>query len=318
VKKSVYCLITVLWIIFNWINCDHNVTANRYYINSQTGNDANSGISIYSPWKSLKKLEEITFLPVNSILFAKNSVFQGEINFKSSGSAESPIVISNYGKGLAPTFSNSDQNKLNGNKFQISGNVIVIDGLLFANDNMGFLEIETNVAVNNIDVYYDLSDDYQQFILYWGGKNSKIENNTIIRTKPPLNGAVNTVFTMRTEHFTVRNNIFGVANGVQILRTTPYDVGNYDPVSHENNLYYCTDGSANDHCGQSFGRGEMIADSCFVNIDKGSYHLSLESPAIDKDVVSGYGLDLDNVVLVKNQIPDLGAYEKRIDHFNCI
>lgn len=175
---------------------------------------------------------------------------------------------------------------------------------------MGFLEIETNVAGDNIDVYYNLSDDYQQFIFYWGGNNSKVENNTVIRTKPSLNGAVNTVFTMRKGNFTVRNNIFIVANGVQVLVTAPYDVGNYDQVIHENNLYFCSDGSTDDPCGKPLGSGEIVADPRFVNIDKGYYRLSSESPAIDRGMVLGYGSDLDNIALGKNQIPDMGAYEK--------
>jgi len=435
-KKLILYSIVISFLILGCINCAHNSNPNRYYINSQTGNDSNAGISINAPWKSLKRLEDITFQPGDSILFAKNSVFQGGITFKSSGNSENPIVISNYGEGLLPSFSNPDQNKLNGNVFQISGSHIVIDGLSFLNcadanskngksvlevgaiftqtgadyitikncefadcpigvnitgqyslitsntfkdcnrflstpnwgplgivignayneisyntcsnyvniggaygadggfielddryfgakihdvkihhnksfDNMGFLEIETNVDGDNIDVYYNLSDDYQQFIFYWGGNNSKIENNTVIRTKPSLNGAVNTVFTMRKENFTVKNNIFVVANGVQVLVTAPYDVGNYDQVIHENNLYFSVDGSTDDPCGKPLGTGEMIADPLFKDIDKGDYRLSSESPAVDGGVFLGYGSDLNNVVLEKDQIPDLGAYEKK-------
>jgi len=434
-RKLTYYSIVIPFLFLGCINCAHNSNPNRYYINSQTGNDTNAGISINSPWKSFKKLEEITFQPGDSILFAKNSVFQEGITFRSSGNSENTIVISNYGDGSLPSFRNPDQNELNGNVFQISGSYIVIDGLSFSKcaganskngksvleagaifsqtgadyitiknceftdcpigvnitgqhslitnntfqdcnrylaapnwgplgivignayneisyntcsnyvniggaygadggfielddryfgtkihdvkihhnksfDNMGFLEIETNVAGDNIDVYYNLSDDYQQFIFYWGGNNSKVENNTVIRTKPSLNGAVNTVFTMRKGNFTVRNNIFIVANGVQVLVTAPYDVGNYDQVIHENNLYFCSDGSTDDPCGKPLGSGEIVADPRFVNIDKGYYRLSSESPAIDRGMVLGYGSDLDNIALGKNQIPDMGAYEK--------
>ena len=178
---------------------------------------------------------------------------------------------------------------------------------------MGFLEIETNVEGDNIDVYYNLSDDYQQFIFYWGGNNSKIENNTVIRTKPSLNGAVNTVFTMRKGNFTVRNNIFVVANGVQVFVTAPYDVGNYNQVIHENNLYYCTDGSTDDPCGKPLGAGEIIANPHFVDINTSNYQLSSASPAVNSGIVLGYELDLDNIPLGKNQIPDMGAYEKKIN-----
>ena len=155
-------------------------------------------------------------------------------------------------------------------------------------DNMGFLEIEGQVEGDNIDVYHNLSDDYQQFIFYWGGDNSKIENNTVIRTKPSLNGAVNTVFTMRNGNFTLRNNIFVVANGVQVLVTAPYDEGNYNQVIHENNLYYCTDGSTDDPCGKPLGEGEIIANPGFVDIKAGDYQLSPESPVFNKGIGFGF------------------------------
>ena len=426
----------ICFLLLRCTDADQTSKTVRYYVNSQTGNDTNNGISINAPWKSLKKLEEIAFQPGDNILFAKNSVFEGGITFKSSGSAEHSIIISSYGEGVPPSFSNPDQNETNGNVFQISGSHIIIDGLSFSKcadgnakngksilevgaiftktgadyitikncvftdcpigvnitgqhslitnnifkdcnrflaapswgplgivignayneisyntcsnyvniggnygadggfielddryfgtkvhdvkihhnksfDNMGFLEIETKVEGDNIDVYYNLSDDYQQFIFYWGGDNSRIENNTVIRSKPSLNGAVNTVFTMRKGNFTVRNNIFVVANGVQVFVTAPYDVGNYDQVIHENNLYYCTDGSTDDPCGKPLGSGEIIANPSFVDINTGDYQLSSESPAINSGMVLGYDLDLDNVSLGKTQIPDMGAYEKK-------
>ena len=431
-RFSYSMIIPCIILICFFLGCSQT---NRYYIDSQKGDDANSGRSMRASWRSLQKLQEIPFQPGDQILFAKKSVFQGGILFESSGSAEEPIVIGSYGEGAAPSFSNSDQNELNGNVFQISGSHTVIDGLSFiacadansksgkevleagaiftrkgadyititncefidcpigvnitgqhslitrstfrdcnrfldapnwgplgivvANayneisyntcsnyvnvggaygadggfielddryfgtqvhdikihhnksfDNMGFLEIETNVAGDNIDVYYNLSDDHQQFIFYWGGNNSRIENNTVIRSKPSLNGAVNTVFTMRAGNFTVRNNIFVVANGIQVFVTAPYDIGNYDSVIREHNLYYCSDGSTDDPCGKPLGTGEMIADPLFVNSAEGDYRLASGSPAIDSGIPLGYSSDLENVALGEKQVPDMGAYEK--------
>lgn len=410
-------LLLVFQLLYTGCAMDQKTTTNNYYINSQKGDDRNSGASINSPWKSLEKLGEMAFQPGDSILFSKNSTFLRGITFNSSGNAENPIVISSYGEGLLPSFSNTDQNKLNGNAFQISGSHIVIDGLSFsacadanskegkavleagaifttvhaahitikncefidcpigvnitgqnslvtantfkdcnrflsspswgplgiviANayneisyntcsnyvkiggnygadggfielddryfgtkvhdvkihhnksfDNMGFLEIEVKVEGDNIDVYNNLSDDYQQFIFYWGGNNSRVENNTVIRTKPSLNGAVNTVFTMRHGNFILRNNIFVVANGIQILATAPYNHGNYDAVIHENNLYYCTDGSADDPIGKPLGKNEIIADPKFADIKNSDYRLSPQSPAIKDGVIWGYSADI--------------------------
>ena len=411
------------------------ISTKTYYV-SWEGNDNNDGTSVNSPWKSLKKLNEINFQPGDSILFASNSEFRGGIVFKASGEPGKPIVLSCYGQGSKPSFTNTDYNDLNGNVFQVTGSYVVIDklsfkscanstskidkeilsvGAVYANtgadyltikncefadcpigvyinsqhclitnnylhdcnrflsepdwgpigivignayneisyntcsnyvkvggnygadggfiefddryfgnklhdikvhhnkskDNMGFLEVERQIQGDNLDVYYNLSDDYQEFIFYWGGNNSKVENNTIIRTKPSLNGAVNTVFTMRNGNFTLKNNIFVVANGIQVLVTAPYDVGNYDNVVHENNLYYCTDGSTKDPCGKPLGQGEKITDPLFVNMSTGDYHLSSKSPEIDAGLTLGYTLDLDNKTVPVGKATDIGAYERQ-------
>jgi hypothetical protein len=118
------------------------------------------------------------------------------------------------------------------------------------------------------------------------------------------------VFTIRNENFTLRNNIFVVANGIQVLVTAPYDVGNYDDVVHENNLYYCTDGSTTDPCGKPLGPGEIIADPQFVNSSGGDYHLESDSPAIDAGKILGYTFDLDNNSVPVGNAPDIGAYER--------
>ena len=208
-----------------------------------------------------------------------------------------------------------------GGNYGADGGFLELDARFFGNQvhdikvhhnksfgNMGFMEVEASASGDNLDVYYNLSDDYQEFIFYWGGNNSKIENNTVIRTKPSKNGAVNTVFTMAEGNFILRNNIFIVSNGVQVLVTAPYEVGNYDNVVHENNLYYCIDGSTFDPCGKPLEPGEMIADPQFVNFSAGDYHLHSESPAISAGLSLGYTSDLDNNHVLSGSVPNIGAY----------
>ena len=430
--------ITTIVILTCLLGCKNgytNMETGHYYINSTIGNDDNNGTSANSPWKSLSKLEGMNFQPGDSILFARGSEFKGGFILKSSGTKEEPIVLSSYGRGPNPVFTNPDYSYLNGNAIRIQGTFAVISGLSFKSctnspsiinkeillagalyavtgadyltvnnceftdcpigiyinsqhclitqnnlhdcnrflsepdwgpigivignaynevsynscsnyvkvggnfgadggfiefedryfgnqvhdvkvhhnrsiANQGFLEIESKVKGDNFDVYYNLSDDYQQFIFYWGGNNSKVENNTVIRTRPSNHGSVNTVFTMRNDNFTLRNNIFVVANGIQVLITAPYEVGNYARVEHENNLYYCTDGSTSDPCGRNLGSGEKIADPKFVNLSAGDYHLSTESPAINAGKILGYTLDLDNNPVPQKALPDIGAYER--------
>ena len=209
-----------------------------------------------------------------------------------------------------------------GGNYGADGGFLELDARFFGNlvhdikihhnksfDNMGFMEVEKSANGDNLDVYYNLSADFQEFIFYWGGKNSRIENNTVIRTAPSVNGAVNTVFTMIEGSFTLRNNIFLVANGIQVLVTAPYGAGNYDNVIHENNLYYCTDGSVTNPLGKELTEGEIIADPQFVDLPNGDYRLSSGSPAINAGEELGYTLDLENNAVPIGSGPDIGAYE---------
>ncbi len=139
------------WILLSFITI--SATAENYYINNRWGNDANTGKTKDNAWQSLRKLETNKFLPGDSILFAKGSTYKGGFVFNSSGTAERPIVFSNYsvdaniitntpreklkdifikyGAGDLPAFTNPDWNILNGNIFQIHGSYIVIDGFYF-------------------------------------------------------------------------------------------------------------------------------------------------------------------------------------------
>ncbi len=175
--------------------------------------------------------------------------------------------------------------------------------------NQGFLEIESKVTGDSLNVYYNFSDDFQQFIFYWGGNHSKVENNTVIRTRPSNHGSVNTVFTMTNPDFSLKNNIFLVANKIQVLVTAPYEVGNYGKLVHENNLYYCTDSSVADPCGKLLGKGEKIGDPKFKNLIGGDYHLNANSPAIKGGQKLGYHGDIENKMLPVNSMPDIGAFQ---------
>jgi len=127
--------------------------ATNYYINSNYGNDLNSGVTKEQPWKSLTNLGKNRFAPGDSILFARGSSYTGGFVFPWSGTAGRPIVFSSYsagaetilqndrrklaplfekyGAGPAPRFTNPDWEVLNGNIFRIEGSYVVIDGLYF-------------------------------------------------------------------------------------------------------------------------------------------------------------------------------------------
>ena len=73
-----------------------------YYIDATGGNDLNNGLSPATAWKSLAKVNGITFTPGSRILFKAGEVWTGRLYPKGSGTAGSHIIIDMYGSGNKP------------------------------------------------------------------------------------------------------------------------------------------------------------------------------------------------------------------------
>ncbi|MGE5411812.1 MAG: right-handed parallel beta-helix repeat-containing protein, partial [Clostridiales bacterium] len=75
--------------------------AATYYV-SNTGNDANSGLSSSLPWKSISKVNSMSFMAGDQILFQRGNSFYGTLINNSGGTAGSPITYGAYGTGEKP------------------------------------------------------------------------------------------------------------------------------------------------------------------------------------------------------------------------
>ena len=76
-----------------------------YYVDSENGNDTNSGISEAHAWKNLGKVNASTFTSGDKILLQNEGSWVGTLHPQGSGTAGNPIVISSYGdnsKGSMP------------------------------------------------------------------------------------------------------------------------------------------------------------------------------------------------------------------------
>ena len=175
----------------------------------------------------------------------------------------------------------------------------------YSEGNEGFLEI-TNSG-KHLNISYNVSDDFQQFVFFWAGDSSRVENNTVIRTKP-ANSKVNVVFTFKNSGYIIRNNIFVMANGLKVFAGGAYDARNFNQL-HENNIYYMSDHSTADPVGQSLGKGEMIKRPFFVDFKNNDFHLLPNSPAIDCGQNLGYNQDFDNHPVPFGKKVDIGAFE---------
>lgn len=80
-----------------------------YYLNSVTGDDLNDGLSETTPWKTITQLQ--AFIDANSpglvagdtVYFARQCTFAGNIEIKDSGELGNPITFNAYGTGSKPT-----------------------------------------------------------------------------------------------------------------------------------------------------------------------------------------------------------------------
>lgn len=115
------------------------LNAENYYICSNNGSDNNNGLTIETSWKSLKNVNNNTFNPGDSILFARNGVWFENLSPEGSGISGRPIIISSYGKGNKPLFVGSNA---------IGRGVITLY-------NQSFWEISQLEIVNNGEEYAD-------------------------------------------------------------------------------------------------------------------------------------------------------------------
>ena len=207
-----------------------------------------------------------------------------------------------------------------GGTFGADGGAIEIDDQKHAKDNIfihhnystgneGFLEITGGESANNIQVSYNVSDDYQEFIFFWEGTNCIVENNTVLCLKPP-NSRLRVVFSFENEYeVTVRNNIFVLAKGLQVFAGDNVYSANKWNQPHSNNIYFVVDGTREDPCGIPLGKGDIIADPLFMDLENRDLHLRAGSPAIDTGVDVGRTLDFEDNIVPQRGKPDIGAFE---------
>jgi parallel beta-helix repeat protein len=105
IKNRFYRLLSIIVVsfLFSFI-CN----AAKYYVSSTAGNDANSGTSTATPWKSLAKVNSFSLQPGDEILFRRGDKWSGTITVNSSGNAVSPIVYGAYGEGDKPKIYGSE------------------------------------------------------------------------------------------------------------------------------------------------------------------------------------------------------------------
>lgn len=75
-----------------------------YYVDSNSGSDNNDGTSKNSAWKTLNKVNEMTFSAGDVILFKSGEIFRGTLELKGQGVEGAPIIIDKYDGDKKPLF----------------------------------------------------------------------------------------------------------------------------------------------------------------------------------------------------------------------
>ena len=91
-KRLIIFGIIVLFLI-------NGVYATNYYVSSSLGNDSYNGISELTPWRTISKVNSITFSHGDNILFKRGDIWGEQLLIRSIGTANSYIKYSVYGAG---------------------------------------------------------------------------------------------------------------------------------------------------------------------------------------------------------------------------
>ena len=73
-----------------------------YYVDAAQGNDTASGLDSAHAWRSLARVNQVTFRPGDQILLRAGGRWSGQLWPKGSGTAGAPITVDRYGDGANP------------------------------------------------------------------------------------------------------------------------------------------------------------------------------------------------------------------------
>ena len=137
-KKLILLLLAFLF------SCS-NVDNYNIYIDSNEGDDKNSGSSKKNPWATLVNLDNTKLNPGTTIHLKANSEFNGVIEINESGTDDNPIIFKSYGIGNKPIINGNGEKK----HTILLNNVehIIIDGIEISNKGTERLEARTGLTI---------------------------------------------------------------------------------------------------------------------------------------------------------------------------
>ena len=132
-----------------------NAGGANYFVSS-SGDDSESGTSPQKAWKTIDKVNAMTFGAGDKILFEGGKTFTGSLSFDmaDSGTSDKPVTIGSYGTGWA-TISSGSENGLYAKN--VSG--FVVKDLVFVGAGA-----DVDAKFNGIYFYTDLDTEKPEYI----------------------------------------------------------------------------------------------------------------------------------------------------------
>lgn len=135
---------------------------NYYYIDSISGDDANSGTDIDQAVKTIAGLKDLVIGPGTHFLFRSGGQYECAVTLSSSGSKDNPIVISSYGEGEKPLLYTNERAEV----FRLFDcSYITLSNLHIKAPNGGGIWIDTynqtSVGITIDNVYFEDMQNYK-------------------------------------------------------------------------------------------------------------------------------------------------------------
>ena len=73
-----------------------------YYIDPDTGDDNNSGLTPQKAWRSLEKAKDMTLAPGEKLLLKRGATYNGQLEICGRGTPAQPVTIATYGDKALP------------------------------------------------------------------------------------------------------------------------------------------------------------------------------------------------------------------------
>lgn len=250
-----------------------------YYVDSNKGNDSNSGTSPDYAWKSLNKVSSHTFLPGDRILLHSDSIWNGEWLWpKGSGSLDAPIIIDKYGGERLPVINGMGIDR----GLNYSGAVHL--------RNQSFWEIRNLEITNDDDFSVDINLARKKGDNSWSSQN-KTRNGILIIAdgdllKPDDNGIFEHIYIENCFIHDVDgpndwNDIFtgGIIYNVVGTKIRPNTTFRDIRIAHNR-----------------ISKVDLLGISGFVQMAKNGY----------QDEIDTYNLWMDKIYIGHNYIEDVG------------